>query len=139
MISIGYLYFDPTWPIEYCCAAINVGQAMKSKSDLKSKSTRANRAKPLGNQLNAAEAKAHFSRMIHLASRGESFLIAKAGTPVAKVVPPDSPRRFKVGWAVGLLTDEQLTALTAAIAAPLPEDALARLHDVGKFAHKPLK
>ena len=112
---------------------------MKSKSELKGKSTRANKAKPLANQLNAAEAKAHFSRMIHLASRGESFLIAKAGTPVAKVVPPDAPRKFKVGWGIGILTDEQLAALAAAVAAPLPEDALARLHDVGKFAGKPLK
>jgi len=112
---------------------------MKSKSELKSKSTRANKAEPLANQLNAAEAKAHFSRMIHLASRGESFLIAKAGTPVAKVVPPDSPRKFKVGWGIGIWTDEQLAALPAAIAAPLPEDVLARLHDIGKFAGKPLK
>jgi len=112
---------------------------MKSKSEPKSKSTRANKAKPLANQLNAAEAKAHFSRMIHLASRGESFLIAKAGTPVAKVVPPDAPRKFKVGWGIGILTDEQLAALAAAIAAPLPEDVLARLHDIGKFAGKPLK
>jgi antitoxin (DNA-binding transcriptional repressor) of toxin-antitoxin stability system len=110
---------------------------MKSKSQ--SKSTRANKAKPLANQLNAAEAKAHFSRMIHLASRGESFLIAKAGTPVAKVVPPDAPRKFKVGWGVGILTDEQLTALAAAIAAPLPEDVFAHLHDVGKFAGTSLK
>jgi prevent-host-death family protein len=100
---------------------------MKSKSRLKSKSTRANRTKPLANQLNAAEAKAHFSRIIHLASRGESFLIAKAGTPVAKLVPPDAPRKFKVGWGAGMLTDEQLTSLAAAMAAPLPEDVLARL------------
>jgi prevent-host-death family protein len=112
---------------------------MKSKSPLKSKSRRANKGKPLANQLNAAEAKAHFSQMIHLASRGESFLIAKAGTPVAKVVPPDAPRKFKVGWGVGILTEEQLTALAAVIAAPLPEDVLGRLHDVGKFAGKPLK
>jgi hypothetical protein len=38
-----------------------------------------------------------------------------------------------------MLTDEQLAALAAAIAAPLPEDVLDRLHDVGKFARKPLK
>jgi hypothetical protein len=42
------------------------------------------------------------------------------------------------GW-LGHRDIEQLAALPAAIAAPLPEDVLARLHDVGKFAGKPLK
>jgi prevent-host-death family protein len=112
---------------------------MKPKSKLRGKSARMGKSKPLAHQLNAAEAKAHFSRMIHQASRGESFLIAKAGTPVARVVPPDAPRKFKIGWGIGILSDEQLTTLDAAIAAPLPDEVLARFQDVEKFSREPPK
>jgi hypothetical protein len=38
-----------------------------------------------------------------------------------------------------MLTDEQLNSLAAAMAAPLPEDVLAHLHDTEKFARKRLK
>ncbi len=36
---------------------------------------------------NIHEAKTHLSRLIEKAARGESFVIAKAGKPMVKVVP----------------------------------------------------
>jgi len=56
-----------------------------------------------------------------------------------KVVPPDAPRKFKIGWGVGIRSDEQLTALDAAIAAPLSDDVLARFQDVEKLSREPSK
>ena len=40
---------------------------------------------------NILEAKTHLSRLVEKAAKGESFLIAKAGKPMVKVVAFDSP------------------------------------------------
>jgi prevent-host-death family protein len=37
--------------------------------------------------VNIHEAKTHLSRLVEAAARGESFVIAKAGKPLVKVVP----------------------------------------------------
>jgi prevent-host-death family protein len=37
------------------------------------------------------EAKAQLSRLLDLVTQGESFLIAKGGKPIAKVIPVDAP------------------------------------------------
>ena len=37
------------------------------------------------------EAKTHLSRLVEKAARGESFIIAKAGKPMVKVVRVDAP------------------------------------------------
>jgi prevent-host-death family protein len=37
--------------------------------------------------INIYEAKTQFSRLVDRASRGETFVIAKSGTPLAKLVP----------------------------------------------------
>ncbi|KKB84623.1 prevent-host-death protein [Devosia limi DSM 17137] len=39
--------------------------------------------------VNIHEAKTHLSRLIEQAAKGESFVIAKAGRPMVKVVPID--------------------------------------------------
>lgn len=39
---------------------------------------------------NIHEAKTHLSRLIELAAHGTSFVIAKAGRPMVKVIPFDS-------------------------------------------------
>lgn len=39
--------------------------------------------------VNILEAKAHLSRLIEQAAKGESFVIAKAGKPIVKIVPID--------------------------------------------------
>lgn len=38
-------------------------------------------------QVNIHEAKTHFSRLVERAARGEEVVIARAGTPVARLVP----------------------------------------------------
>lgn len=44
--------------------------------------------------INVAEAKAHFSDLLDRASRGEEIVIARAGKPVARIVPlADPPKR----------------------------------------------
>jgi prevent-host-death family protein len=47
--------------------------------------------------INIHEAKTHLSRLVEAAAKGESFVIAKAGKPLVKVVPvdaPAAPKRF---------------------------------------------
>ncbi|HXY47884.1 MAG TPA: type II toxin-antitoxin system prevent-host-death family antitoxin [Terriglobales bacterium] len=46
--------------------------------------------------VNIHEAKTHLSRLVEEASKGESFIIAKAGKPVVKVMPLDAPTRSQV-------------------------------------------
>lgn len=41
--------------------------------------------------INIHEAKTHLSRLVERAARGEPFIIAKAGKPLVKVVPLDTP------------------------------------------------
>ena len=45
--------------------------------------------------VNIHEAKTHLSRLIERASKGQSFIIAKAGKPMVRVVPiePEAPRK----------------------------------------------
>ncbi|NVN10092.1 type II toxin-antitoxin system Phd/YefM family antitoxin [Nguyenibacter vanlangensis] len=50
---------------------------------------------------NIHEAKTHLSRLIDDASKGESFIIAKAGRPVARVSPvsvPTAHRARRLGF-----------------------------------------
>lgn len=54
--------------------------------------------------VNMHEAKTHLSRLVERAARGESFIIAKAGKPLVKVVavePPAALARRRVGFLVG--------------------------------------
>ncbi len=46
--------------------------------------------------VNIHEAKTQLSRLVDLASKGESFIIAKAGKPLVKVTPLDAPAKPKV-------------------------------------------
>jgi prevent-host-death family protein len=41
--------------------------------------------------INIHEAKTHLSRLVEQAAKGESFVIAKAGKPMVKVVALDAP------------------------------------------------
>jgi len=47
-------------------------------------------------KVNIHEAKTHLSRLVAEAAAGESFVIAKAGKPMVKVVPLDAPAKRKV-------------------------------------------
>lgn len=54
--------------------------------------------------VNIHEAKTHLSRLIDRAAKGESFIIAKSGKPMVKVVAIDTPaagETRRVGFMVG--------------------------------------
>jgi len=72
-------------------------------------------AKPV----NIHAAKTHFSRLVERAAKGEEIIIAKAGKPVARLMPlavPARPRR------PGLLKGR--IKIADDFDAPLPEDIL---------------
>jgi len=46
--------------------------------------------------VNIHEAKTHLSRLLDRAVRGEPFIIAKAGKPMVKVVPLETPEAGQV-------------------------------------------
>ena len=57
--------------------------------------------------VNIHEAKTHLSRLVEQAAAGESFIIAKAGKPMVKVVAldtPDTQSRRRLGFMVGQFT-----------------------------------
>lgn len=87
------------------------------------------RRKLLPRELNVGGAKAFFSQLVDEAARGGHFVIAKAGTPVARIVPLDAtPNKFVFGTLKGLLSPADEQALSAAIEAPLPDEAVAAFH-----------
>ena len=52
--------------------------------------------------INIHQAKTHLSRLVEEAAKGDSFIIAKAGKPIAKVVPLDAPKRVRrIGFMAG--------------------------------------
>lgn len=56
---------------------------------------------------NIHEAKTHLSRLVDKAAQGESFVIAKAGKPMVKVVALGSShgkRRKRLGFLLGQIT-----------------------------------
>jgi prevent-host-death family protein len=53
-------------------------------------------------EVNVHEAKTHLSKLLERVVLGEEVIIAKAGTPIAKLVPVKSAKReFKFGSAKG--------------------------------------
>lgn len=48
------------------------------------------------NTVNIHEAKTHLSRLVDQAAKGEPFVIAKAGKPLVKVMPLDTPTAGQV-------------------------------------------
>jgi prevent-host-death family protein len=45
---------------------------------------------------NIHEAKTHLSKLVELAAKGESFVIAKSGKPMVKVIALDAPEPSQV-------------------------------------------
>jgi prevent-host-death family protein len=50
-------------------------------------------------QFNVAEAKARFSELVDAAAQGDGSIIAKAGTPVAMLVPLEREKRAPVKYS----------------------------------------
>jgi prevent-host-death family protein len=55
--------------------------------------------------VNIHHAKTHLSRLVERAAKGESFVIAKAGKPLVKVVPLSAPEAAQVK-RVGFLSGQ---------------------------------
>lgn len=72
-------------------------------------------------QVNIYEAKTRLSELVEQARQGETVVIAKNGTPLAKLVPLDRAPRRRITY--GLLKGEFTEA--ADFDAPLPETLLA--------------
>ena len=69
--------------------------------------------------LNIHAAKTQFSRLIEEVEGGEEVIIAKAGKPVARVVPIDKRAKRKLGLLAGrLMVPDDFDA-------PLPDEVLA--------------
>ncbi len=57
--------------------------------------------------VNIHEAKTHLSKLVEKASKGESFIIARAGRPLVKVVPleyPEQTAKRRIGFMEGEIT-----------------------------------
>jgi len=65
--------------------------------------------------VNVHEAKTHLSRLLERVRAGEEIILAKAGKPVARLVPFDAARR-ELGFVEGHVPDSFFE--------PLPEDQL---------------
>lgn len=74
--------------------------------------------------MNIGEAKAHFSELIDRAARGRATIIAKAGTPLAMIVPFQKSKKVVFDLGKGLFCPE----LVDAVEAPLPDDVLASFY-----------
>ncbi|MGH8724131.1 MAG: type II toxin-antitoxin system Phd/YefM family antitoxin [Burkholderiales bacterium] len=70
-------------------------------------------------KINVHDAKTHFSRLLERAEKGEEFVIAKAGRPVARLGPlRDKPRKRRLGGLEGKIK------VPDDFDAPLPEGVL---------------
>lgn len=69
--------------------------------------------------LNIHAAKTHLSRLIEEVGEGGEIVIAKAGRPVARLVPIEKPTKRKLGILKGKLT------IPASFDDPLPDDVIA--------------
>jgi prevent-host-death family protein len=66
--------------------------------------------------VNVHQAKTHLSRLLERVAAGEEVVIARAGHPVARLVPINAEEPHKPGLAKGRVTD--------AFFEPLPADEL---------------
>lgn len=71
-------------------------------------------------QVNIYEAKTRLSELVELAHRGESVIIAKAGTPMARLVPLGETPKRKIRY--GTMKGE--IQIAADFDAPLPAEVL---------------
>ena len=80
--------------------------------------------------VNVHEAKTHLSRLLEVVAAGEEIIIAKAGKPVAKLVPVEKPKRKRGALKGTFIWDD-------AFFDPLPED-MVDVMETG-YEHDPLR
>jgi prevent-host-death family protein len=73
-------------------------------------------------EVNIHEAKTHLSRLLLRVADGEEIVIARAGKPVAKLVPVDPKPQRLIGQ------DDGLFDVPDDFGAPLPDEVLALFH-----------
>jgi prevent-host-death family protein len=71
-------------------------------------------------EINIHEAKTHFSRILSRVAAGEEIIIAKAGKPIARLVPFRKPKGKR---PMGM--DRGLFSIPSDFDAPLSDDLLA--------------
>ena len=71
--------------------------------------------------VNVHEAKTHFSKLLARVAKGEEVVIAKAGRPVARLVPVTATRRMDELLGI----DKGRIWIAGDFTAPLPEDIQA--------------
>jgi len=81
-------------------------------------------------QVSLCEAKTRLSELVDQASRGDTVIIAKAGTPLAKLVPLSSGPKRKLVF--GLMKGK--ISIADDFDAPLPDDVLAAFEGALKFS-----
>lgn len=75
-------------------------------------------------KINIHDAKTHFSRLLVRVESGEEIIIAKAGKPIARLVPVEKKViKRKPGSAKGLIV------MKNSFFEPLPEDILKEFED----------
>lgn len=71
-------------------------------------------------EVNIHQAKTQLSDLLRRVAAGEEVIIARAGTPVARLVPIEAPARRLLGL------DEGLFVVPEDFDAPLPEELLSK-------------
>jgi prevent-host-death family protein len=69
--------------------------------------------------VNIHEAKTHLSRLLDRVKAGDEIIIAKAGKPVARLIPIQAPSKRPLGQSAGEFS------IPDDFDAPLPEEILA--------------
>jgi prevent-host-death family protein len=70
-------------------------------------------------EVNVHDAKTHFSRLLQRVAGGEEIVIARAGKPIARLVPIEPKPRRVIGQ------DDGLFQVPEDFDAPLPDEVLA--------------
>lgn len=75
--------------------------------------------------VNIHDAKTHFSRLVERAAAGEEIVIARAGVPIARLMPLATPRapRTPGAWKGRVRIGDDFEELSAGVAAAFRGDA----------------
>jgi prevent-host-death family protein len=78
--------------------------------------------------IQAAEAKAHLSRLLDEVERGQTIVITRHGRPIARIVPEADDRQARVARAMAEIEEFRKTMPNIAL-----EDILSARHEGHKY------